>query len=411
MKKVKMIVFLVVIAMSVLCFGVKEKDEKKSKRKPKHYSVNAAVFYPLSINKSKYDSADVNLSLFYGRIDEVRGFDFSCFVSAVGDEMRGVQLTGLASVTGDTMKGVQMSGIVNVAGDTVKGLQAAGIGNVAGDTVKGVQASGIFNIAGDKVRGIQGSAIFNITGEDFKGIQGTGIFNITGEDFTGIQGADIFNIVGENFTGVQGSGIFNITGENFSGLQGSGILNVTGGTMRGVQLGVVNVAGKSRGVQLGIVNYAKKNLGVPVGIVNIAQNGRIRMTAWGSNVSAFNLGAKFIVGHVYSIVSVGGNNIYKDISNAVSYGFFYGVHFPFRKMFFDMDAGYMTLDNDKFFKSIEGDRDQHVLMLRGALGFDITRKFSVFAGGGLHYSWDHGRDVEFNSGEAKPMFFAGIELF
>jgi hypothetical protein len=379
MKKFKLTVFLLVIAMSVLCFGEKEEDEKARKPKPKHYSINASVFYPLSINKSKYDTADVNLSLFYGHMGKVKGFDFSCFVSVIREDMKGFQLTGIASVAGDSMNGLQASGLVNVTGDTVKGVQLAGIGNVAGDTLKGVQ--------------------------------GAGIFNITGEDFTGIQSAEIFNIVGDDFTGVQGSGIFNVTGGDFTGLQGSGILNVTGGTMKGLQLGVVNVAGKSKGVQLGIVNYAKKNMGVPVGVVNLAKHGRIRLTTWGSNLSAFNLGAKFMVGHVYSIVAVGGNNIYKDISNAVSYGFFYGVHFPRRKMFFDVDMGYMTLDNDEFFKSVRGDRDQHVLMLRGMIGFDITGKFSIFAGSGLHYAWDHGRAVDFNSGKVKPMFFAGIELF
>lgn len=406
--KFKAIIFLLIVTMASLCFA-EEKTGKKTP-KPKHYPFNASLFYPVSVNKNPYDSANFNLSLFYGRVGRVEGLDLAVCVSVIQDDLEGVQITGLAGVVGDSVSGAQVSGLFNVAGDYVKGLQATGLINVTGEKLKGVQLAGIGNITGEDAKGIQGSAIFNITGEDFKGIQATGIFNITGEDFTGIQAADIINITGGNFKGIQGSAILNVVGDKMKGLQ-AGLLNVAG-EVNGLQLGLVNVAGKVKGVQMGIVNYAKTKIdGVPVGLVNLAKHGKIRWVSWGSNLTAVNTGVKFMVNKVYSIVTVGGFNLYKDISEAISYGWHYGIQIPADKMFVAVDAGYITIDNEDFFDSITGNRDHHVLKLRGMVGVDISNRFSIFAGGGMGYLWDHGSDIDFNKGEMKPLFFAGIELF
>lgn len=411
--KSKWIFLLLMSALIIPALGADGRDKKDRKKEPKgtHRFINASIFYPLSTNKSKYDSAEINLSLFYGRVGRVSGFDLSGLVSVMGKELKGVSIAGLSSVVGDRMKGLQVSGLGNVAGDTAKGVQLGGIFNIAGDELNGVQGAGIFNIAGEAVSGVQAAGIFNIAGEDFRGIQGSAIFNITGEDFSGIQGAEIFNIVGEDFNGLQSAGIFNVVGGSMTGLQTS-LLNVAP-KLKGMQAGLVNVAETVRGVQLGLVNYAKRyRSGVPVGVVNIAkEGGDIRFTAWGSNVMAVQVGVKFMVNRVYSIVTVGGSNLYDDKSESISYGFHYGIHFPVDQVFFDMDLGYMTVDNKDFFRSHRGDLDQHMLMLRGMVGVNVARGFSLFAGGGLRYGWDHGRGVQFDSGETKPMFFAGIELF
>lgn len=407
--KLKVIAFLLILLMASFSFAAKEKKEEK--RKPRHYAVNLSLFYPLSINKTPYDSVNFNLTLFYGRVGRVGGVDLAAVASVVKDEMKGIQITGAAGIAGNSMSGVQVSGLFNVAGDHLKGLQAAGLINIAGERLKGVQLAGIANIAGDDTSGIQGSGIFNITGESFKGIQATGIFNITGENFVGIQAADIFNVVGEDFSGIQAAGIFNVTGDTFKGLQAAGILNVAG-RVTGLQMGMVNVAGKVNGVQLGIVNYTKKEMrGVPIGLVNLSKNGRVRFTSWGSNLTAVNMGVKFMVNKIYSIITVGGINLHEDLSEAVSYGFYYGVHFPMKKAFVDIDAGYKTIDNEDIFKSTVGTRDHHVLSFRGMVGLDISPKFSIFAGAGLGYLWDHGSGVDFADGKTKPLFFAGIELF
>jgi hypothetical protein len=410
-KPFKGIVFFMVITILSLHFGLaQEKPEEQPQKKgpkPCHYFLNVSIFYPLSINKTKNDSANINLSLFYGHIGSVEGVDLGGLVSVIKNELKGLQITGFAGITGDYTSGIQISGLFNIAGDKLKGAQFAGIGNIAGEDSRGIQGAGIFNITGDEFRGLQGSGIFNITGERFTGVQGSGIFNIVGEDFKGIQAGGIFNITGEKFEGLQAAGIFNIAGDYIKGLQAA-IINITP-DLQGLQIGIVNAAETVKGAQVGIVNLSKKMQGVPVGLVNLSKDGRIRMTTWGSSVTAVNTGVKFMVKNIYSILSIGGINLYKDIPGSISYGFHYGFHIPLKNLFFDIDLGYMNIDNKTWFKTVKGTPDHQVLKVRGMLGIDISKKFSIFAGTGLRYIWDHAE--AFRQGTVKPLFFAGIELF
>jgi hypothetical protein len=411
-KTFKGIVFVIVITILSLHFGLaQEKPEEQSQKKgPKshHYFLNASIFYPLSINKTKDDSANINLSLFYGHIGSVEGVDLGGLVSVIKKRLKGLQITGAAGITGDYTSGIQISGLFNIAGDELKGAQFTGIGNIVGEDSSGIQGAGIFNITGNDFSGLQqGSGIFNITGEGFTGVQGCGIFNIVGEDFKGIQAGGIFNITGGKFNGLQAAGIFNIAGDYFNGLQAA-IINITP-DLQGIQVGLVNAAETVKGAQVGIVNLSKKMQGVPVGLVNLSKDGRIRMTTWGSSVTAVNTGVKFMVKNIYSILSIGGIDLFKGTPGAISYGFHYGLHIPVNNLFVDIDLGYMYLDYKTWFKSTAGTRDRHVLKIRGMLGIDISKKFSIFAGTGLRHIWDHAE--VFRQGNVKPLFFAGIELF
>lgn len=410
-KTFKGIVFFIVITILSLHFGLaqEESEEQPQKKEPKsrHYFLNASIFYPLSINKTKNDTANINLSLFYGHIGSVEGVDLGGLVSVIKNELKGLQITGLAGIAGDYTSGIQISGLFNIAGDQLKGAQLAGIGNIAGEDSRGIQGAGIFNITGDEFRGLQGSGIFNITGERFTGVQGSGIFNIVGEDFKGIQAGGIFNITGEKFEGVQSAGIFNIAGDYVKGLQAS-IINITP-DLQGLQVGIVNAAETVKGAQVGIVNLSKKMQGVPIGLVNLSKDGRIRMTTWTGRFAPITIGVKFMVKNIYTILAIGGNDLFKDTPDAISYGFHYGLHIPVNNLFVDIDLGYMYLDNKTWFKSTEGTRDRHALKVRGMLGIDISKKFSIFAGTGLRHIWDHAE--AFRQGNVKPLFFAGIELF
>ena len=410
-KTFKRIVFFIVLTILSLHFGLaQEKPGEQSQKtgpKSRHYFLNASIFYPLSINKTKNDTANINLSLFYGHIGGVEGVDLGGIVSVIKKELKGLQITGAAGIAGDYMSGIQVSGLFNIAGDELKGAQFAGIGNIAGEESRGIQAAGIFNITGDEFKGLQGSGIFNITGERFTGVQGSGIFNIVGEDFKGIQAGGIFNITGEKFKGLQAAGIFNIAGDYIKGLQAA-IINITP-DLQGIQLGIVNAAETVKGAQVGIINLSKKMQGVPVGVVNLSKDGRIRMTTWGSSIAAVNTGVKFMVKNIYSILYIGGINLYKDIPGSISYGFQYGFHIPVNNLFVNIDLGYMKIDNKTWFKSVKGTPDHQVLKVRGMLGIDISKRFSIFAGTGLRYIWDHSE--AFRQGNMKPLFFAGIELF
>ena len=65
--KSKIIAVLLIMAFAFLCWA----EEKEKEPAPKHYPINFSIYYPLSINKSKKDSVNLNLSLVYGHVGRV----------------------------------------------------------------------------------------------------------------------------------------------------------------------------------------------------------------------------------------------------------------------------------------------------------------------------------------------------
>jgi hypothetical protein len=383
--KFKVMCFCLMMALTFvgLC------QEQEDRADARHYIVNVSVFYPFSFNRTRNDTTNVNLSLVYGHVGGVKGLDLSLMVSAVSNKMTGVQITGLAAIVGESFSGLQLSGLFNITGEHSGGVQSAGIFNISGNRFSGIQASGIFNVADAR----------------FSGIQSAGIFNVVGEKMSGAQLSTI-NFVGSEFRGLQ-AGTINFVGETFSGGQ-LGLVNYTA-NLRGFQFGAVNLGLYVNGLQLGLINVSNSIRGVPVGLVNISRDGYTRWVSWGSNLTAVNVGLKSVVRNFYSIVSIGGVNLEKEIDRSIAYGFHYGVHVPLRRFYADVDLGYVNIDNDKFFRALDKNPDQHVLMARAMLGINISRHFSLFVGGGVGYMLDHRRD--FNSGQYIPILLGGIELF
>jgi hypothetical protein len=385
-----------------------EKD-KETIHSPRHHVINLSLWYPVSINKTKHDSVNINLSLFYGRVGTVRGFDLAIGASALEDGLKGFQLAGIGGISGAHVSGAQVSGLINVCGEDLKGGQVSGLINVVGSEGKGFQIAGGLNISGDSLQGFQASGLFNIVGERLQGFQATGGFNIVGEDCTGYQGAGLFNIAGEDFTGLQTSGLFNIVGENFTGVQ-IGIFNIAPYFSEGAQIGIFNVSEEMRGFQLGVVNWNDETFGIPVGLVNISKKeGNIRWISWGGNVSAINSGVKFEVDKIYSIVSLGFYNYYLDKGTALSYAGYYGVYLFQDTSSFSIDVGYMYVDNKKIFSSNPDEADQHVIMTRGLMSIALASQISLIGGGGLSYIVD--RHKSFDRGEVYPIFFFGVEVY
>lgn len=430
---------LVLILMAGFNLSLLTKD-LLSEPRSEHYFFNFSIAYPLSINKSKQDSTNINLSLFYSHVGQVHGLDVSGLVSAVegninglqiaglagvcGDEFTGVQIVGGFSVAGKRFSGIQLCGGISVSGKTFQGWQTSGLISVVGNSFRGVQVTGGFNIVGEDAVGLQASGLFNITGERFRGIQTTGAFNVTGEDYAGLQVAAGFNVTGDDYNGLQVAGGFNVTGNDYNGLQVAGGFNVVGdvlsglqlgtfniaATSRGAQIGVVNAAGKLNGFQLGLINYSIEGDGIPVGLINISKyDGRIKWINWASNISGINSGVKFTVNNIYSIVTLGSINFYGDITESLVYAGFYGVSFPFGRLSLNTDIGYMYLDNQDLFRKRRGKIDQHVTLMRASLNMELSKRFSLFAGSGLGYISDY--NTFLSSGEVYPLFFAGLELF
>lgn len=431
-------------------------EEPDSEPRSRHHLVNFSLFYPVSINQSKSDSVNFNLSLFYGHVGYVRGLDLAGLASAVEEELKGVQLAGLIgvsgedvigaqiagvfSVAGERLSGFQISGGISVCGEILHGFQASGLISVTGNEFRGIQTTGGINVVGETFRGLQASGLINVTGNQFYGIQATGGINVVGETFRGLQVSGLINVAGESFRGIQATGAFNITGEDNIGLQTTGAFNITGGTFKGLQvaggfnivgdqlsglqvgtfnvtsystgaqIGIFNAAGEMNGFQLGLFNYSQETPGVPVGLVNISKfDGRIKWISWANNISGINSGVKFTVRNLYSIVALGGINIYKDITQSLTYAGFYGISVPLGRFYLNTDIGYMYMDNKNIFRSRKGEIDQHVFMLRGFLNWELSNKLSLFVGSGLSYISDS--HFLARSGEYRPLFFAGLEVF
>jgi len=159
-----------------------------------------------------------------------------------------------------------------------------------------------------------------------------------------------------------------------------------------------------------LINYSIEGDGIPVGLINISKyDGRIKWINWASNISGINSGVKFTVNNIYSIVTLGGINFYRDITESLVYAGFYGVSFPFGRLSLNTDIGYMYLDNQDLFRHRRGKIDQHVAMLRASLNMELANGFSLLAGGGLGYISDY--TTFLSSGEVYPLFFVGLELF
>jgi hypothetical protein len=426
------VIFLAIftlIFLSPIFFNLQAQEQEKEAEEPtlspRHRTFNLALWYPTSINRTKHDTANISLTLFYGRLGAVKGLDLAIGVSALedglegfqiaglsgtsGNNTTGAQVSGLASITGEDLTGGQLSGLLNITGSNGLGFQIAGGMNITGDAFEGFQASGLLNIVGKRFTGFQATGGFNIAGESAEGFQGSGLFNIVGEDFNGMQASGLFNIVGEEFKGLQLSGLFNITGENLTGAQ-IGVFNIAPYFRDAVQIGLINVSSEMRGFQLGLVNWNRETFGLPVGLINVSKrDGHISWVSWGSNISGFNSGVKFDVDRFYSIVSLGYWNFYLDKGAALAYAGHYGYYIFQDTSSFSVDIGYIYLDNKKIFRSNPKEPDQHVIPIRALMTISLSDRISLVGGGGLSYILDRHKSI--GRGEVFPIFFFGVEVF
>jgi len=398
----KMLSGILISVLSLIPSARAGQEAKPEQPAPRHRFLNLSLYYPVSLNRSKLDTVNLNLSLLYGHVGSVRGLDLSLGAAGIEGSLKGIQLAGLIAAAGESMEGGQAAGLICAAGDKGEGVQWAGLGSVSGEEFTGLQVAGLFAVAGERLKGVQVSGLFSVAGQAANGFQVSGLFSVAGEDLDGIQVA----------------GLFNVAGEDSRALQVAGLMNVTGGTCRGLQVGLFNVAGRLTGVQVGLVNVAEEIEGLPVGLVNLTrkEDRRIQMAAWAGSVSLVNAGVKIWAKRFYSILYAGGINLPQSVGDCLGYGFQYGYTFPLRssggggaRKRIDIDAGYLYLDNSTLFRHLKGTPDRHVLSARGALAIELSPRVSLVAGVGLGYRIDYG--TSFSGGSLSPLAFAGVELF
>ncbi len=403
---------------SAAALAGQEATPDKEQPEPRHRFLVLSLYYPASTNTSLSDSANLHLTLLYGRLGSVRGLDLALGVTRLEDSLQGIQMAGLAGTAGKSMKGLQAAGLLCAAGERGQGIQLAGLGSVSGEEFSGLQAAGLFSVAGQRLEGAQVSGLFSVAGQEASGFQVSGLFSVAGQAAKGLQASGLFSVAGENLEGVQISGLFNVAGEDSRAFQLAGLMNVGGGTCRGIQVGLFNVAGYLTGLQVGVVNVAGELDGLPVGLVNLTrkEDRRVRLSAWAGNVALFNVGVKILAKRFYSILYAGTVNLTQEERSCLAYGFQYGYGLPMRRsgeagreMRVNLDAGYLYLDNSTVFRHIEGTPDRHVLSVRGGLEFVLSSQVSLVVGTGLRYAIDYGQS--FGSGHFSLLVFGGVELF
>lgn len=182
-----------------------------------------AVFsfvYPLATNAGKPDvRTALSLSLFYGRVGTVKGFELGLGVTTATRDTQGAQIAGAAAVVDGRAHGWQLA---------TGAVLALGGGEVA-------QTSGGFNLAAGDVRGFQLAAGANAAPGNLRGAQVGGV-NIGGE----VRGAQI------------------------------GIVNIASGRVRGAQVGVVNIASEVDGASIGLVSIGSDSVHPVVWSSNLA---------------------------------------------------------------------------------------------------------------------------------------------
>ncbi len=380
--------------------------------------VNASLVHPLAVLPDS-DERRINfeLGLIYSRVGAVNGFGLSGLVLRTEQDVQGAVISGLWSHVGGDTTGLNVAGLFSRSQGSLEGLSASGVVDLRSGTVLGAQFGGVFaDNAGTE--GIQVGGVF-ARSRSVLGLQAGGVAAL-GEDATGLQVGGV-GTVASDLRGLQAGGVF-AWAENTEGLQVGGVTaladDVTGAQIAGVvssahdvhgtQIGVVNVAHRVRGVQIGVVNVADRVDGFPIGLVNAVGNGRNQLVAWyGGEQMPMNLGLKYLHGPIYTLLAVGAKPSKDDKGDVYGAGAGLGAHIKlYRDAFLELDGLWMHESrferNDNGVQTVRG---------RAALGYQITDKLGVFAGGGPLFFYEDRPDEGVDETGWEPHYFAGVQVF
>lgn len=347
---------------------------------PRRDAVVVSVLYPLATNAGQPNvQTPFSFSLFYGRVSEIEGVDFSSGVAYASKRVHGVELGAIGAFTGET-HGAQWGGLGAVASD-VHGVQLGGFGSIAQD-LRGVQLGGFGSIA-----------------RDLRGVQLGGLGSIASGEMHGVQLAGVGAVATGNVHGVQVAGGGNVAAASLDGAQVA-TLNVAG-DVQGVQVGMVNVGRRVSGLQFGLINVAEEIDGAGVGVVTIARD-TVHPVVWTSNLAWTNAGIKFVTKYAYTVVAAtmgthetGFSPEWPGVFAAL------GSHVPLGDMFdVDAEVGFSHLE-------LESPRNANQAVHARVLpGIRVARHLRFFAGGGarLPVSFEEGREVP------RPEGVAGVQF-
>ena len=241
-----------------------------------------------------------------------------------------VSLNVLGGYTAGT-DGVEVAGLFNLTKGNVKKLQVAGLFNGVGGSVDGVQVAGLLNDVRTNVKGVQVAGFLNHVKEKAEGFQIAGFGNVVSKEMKGIQIAGFGNLTSKNLNGMQIAGFGNMTSQRMKGTQIAGFFNYAK-EMDGLQIGIVNISGKSDGYSLGLVNYVHQGY---------------HKLSFSTN-ETINANASFKMGNakLYNIILVGKN--FADSANIETAGLGFGHDFIISNRFSvaaEITSQYLYLGN------------------------------------------------------------------
>ncbi|MFW5715769.1 MAG: caspase family protein [bacterium] len=258
---------------------------------------------------------------------------------------------------------------------------------------------------------LMANALGNYVGGDADGFQLTFLLNYIEGNSGYIQLTSFGNYVRGDFEGIQSSGVGNIVAGGLQGIQGAGVFNYAG-ELDGIQAGVVNWAGTVQGMQVGLINIAGQMHGVPVGLINVSRNGGIELQGWTGGSTDFNTALVFRAGLLYTRFTAGTTASAGSSDARASYGLHIGLRIPMQRFYLDVDAGVDTLDLGRAGIYMEPtDRNTEDLLApqgRAVLGFQLSKRISLFAGFGTSYPINIAAPEE--SDQFEPLFVAGTSF-
>ncbi|MFP2905448.1 caspase family protein, partial [Pyxidicoccus sp. 3LFB2] len=259
-------------------------------------------------------------------------------------------------------------GVLAVRSLQLQGLGAASAVGWVDGTMEGVQVSGVANVAGGEVAGLQLAIGGNLAFAGGTGGQLSAGFNSAEGDYTGFQLSTTANRAAASMRGFQAAGGINLA-ERLAGAQ-VGLINISG-DVSGAQVGLINVAANVRGVQLGLINIAD-DVSVPIGILSIVRKGRLAFEATADDAFLLAVSIKYGSRTVYVLVTEGVRLEGGSVNTRTLMGL--GVHFPLG----EAERYYLDVDLSTQFIGVEG--TGALSRLRAMVGWELKRRFAVFAG-------------------------------
>jgi hypothetical protein len=331
--------------------------------------VGLSLWHPIAVDPhSERHRYHAELGLGYGRIGGLAGG----------------AIDALALRIDGPMVGAAAAGIYLDARGPGCGAYFSGIGVIGRDTLKGGEAAGVFAWRDAEVTGAQGAGVMGY----LRGLRGA-------------QAAGVLALDRGRLVGAQVSGIVSVTTGRVEGAQLAGVYN-SGGDVDGVQIGLVNQAGHVRGLQVGLVNVSRKVDGIALGLVNVVSEGRTELVAWVDGAERANVGARYLFNPAYLLVGAG-----YDLEPSTSASSAIGLHLPFGRFFWDLDAMYSFV-GDWWLKGVQTFHARHEFRYRAMLGVELVpRWFGVFAGGAA----EHGVDSTGRALAWRPEGVFGVQVF